>query len=491
MAQSSALITISAGDQDNPANDMANWTNIKTAADTVETDQLVLNTLTQSIVNTTSSGINYTADQNANGITFSIDTEQTTTNIFDVQPTVLTTGTMIHADDADALTTGGFLNLVSNSSETDTRSLFYLKNDNALATGTTVMELVNDSTGVNLFLDQNEEGISLSIDSEATTANVIDLQPTLLTTGNMIDADDADALTTGGFINFVSNSADTGTRDLIYCKNDNTLATGATLLHLVQDSTGDAINCEGNITMGDGNTIGQSAGPLLTFDDSNNFLEITGCKVGIITTSPLYELHIRTGSGTGSIGLGLNGQLVLEDDGATTSSSVANDATSSSNVKLQVHTGSAEILALHCDTSGNVKSGGNGAYDLGTSANKWQDVWASNGTIQTSDINDKEEIENSALGIDFINNLKPKQWKWKDKTDISGKELKYKRKHHGLIGQEVKQVLDSMNIDTNDFAGYIYSEETGKCHLRLSEFIAPIIKSIKELTERIKVLENK
>ncbi len=37
----------------------------------------------------------------------------------------------------------------------------------------------------------------------------------------------------------------------------------------------------GNIVMGNGNTIGQAAGPLLTFDDTNNYLEITGCNVAI------------------------------------------------------------------------------------------------------------------------------------------------------------------------------------------------------------------
>jgi hypothetical protein len=37
----------------------------------------------------------------------------------------------------------------------------------------------------------------------------------------------------------------------------------------------------GNIVMGDGGTIGQAAGPLLTFDDTNNELEITGANVGI------------------------------------------------------------------------------------------------------------------------------------------------------------------------------------------------------------------
>jgi len=42
----------------------------------------------------------------------------------------------------------------------------------------------------------------------------------------------------------------------------------------------------GNLTMPDGGTIGQAAGPLLTFDDTNNYLEITGCNVGIGTSTP-------------------------------------------------------------------------------------------------------------------------------------------------------------------------------------------------------------
>lgn len=46
------------------------------------------------------------------------------------------------------------------------------------------------------------------------------------------------------------------------------------------------------VRMADGGTIGQAAGPLLTFDDTNNYLEITGCKVGINTDTPISALHL-------------------------------------------------------------------------------------------------------------------------------------------------------------------------------------------------------
>ena len=49
----------------------------------------------------------------------------------------------------------------------------------------------------------------------------------------------------------------------------------------------------------DGGTIGQAAGPLVAFDDINNYLEITGCKVGIGTTEP----NNMFGAGGTSVGI--------------------------------------------------------------------------------------------------------------------------------------------------------------------------------------------
>ncbi|KKL92720.1 hypothetical protein LCGC14_1881890, partial [marine sediment metagenome] len=50
----------------------------------------------------------------------------------------------------------------------------------------------------------------------------------------------------------------------------------------------------GGLVIADGGTIGQAAGPLIEFDDSNNFLEITGCKVGMGIAVPLYALHVAS-----------------------------------------------------------------------------------------------------------------------------------------------------------------------------------------------------
>ena len=57
-----------------------------------------------------------------------------------------------------------------------------------------------------------------------------------------------------------------------------------------------------------------------------------------------------------------------------------------------------------------------------------------NGTIQTSDANDKTNIENTDLGLRFVSQLTPRKYKYVDGESD--------RTHYGLIAQEVKSVLD-------------------------------------------------
>jgi len=87
-------------------------------------------------------------------------------------------------------------------------------------------------------------------------------------------------------------------------------ATGGTAVLLI-DNTG--MQFAGQMLINDGGSIGQAAGPLLTFDDSNNYLEITGCNVGIGTDAPSKKLHVYAGASGASENALTN--LIIEDSG--------------------------------------------------------------------------------------------------------------------------------------------------------------------------------
>ena len=173
-----------------------------------------------------------------------------------------------------------------------------------------------------------------------------------------------------------------------------------------------------------------------------------------------------------------------------------------------------------------------GFYNLGNSSYKWAQVWATTGAIQTSDATQKFEIQQSKLGLDFINKLNPVSYRfisgsaifdnqnWNpivDKLfqpavyDVNGNLLKEavyekttntekqpiigyepgKRTHYGLLAQDVKNTLDELNIGTNEFGGYIEGnlEDHSELGLRYEEFVAPIIKAIQELSNKVNSLE--
>ena len=119
--------------------------------------------------------------------------------------------------------------------------------------------------------------------------------------------------------------------------------------------------------------------------------------------------------------------------------------------------------------------------DLGHSGHRWDNVYAQNGTIQTSDRKAKKYIK--ALGekmVDFVLNLKPVKFKMKNG----------KRDHFGFIAQDVEEEMQKRNFDS----GILIKDETedGTFYgLRYEELIAPIVKTLQSLDKRISKLEGK
>lgn len=146
-----------------------------------------------------------------------------------------------------------------------------------------------------------------------------------------------------------------------------------------------------------------------------------------------------------------------------------------------------------------------GYVDLGESRNKWNNIYATNGIIQTSDRNKKNTIEelSAEKAQSFIYGLKPVTYKMNSGT--SG------RTHWGVISQDIEELLENLNLTSLDFAGLIkspahdvkYDGETGKIikdkiidgeydySLRYDEFIAPLIRTVQAQHEKIELLEQR
>jgi len=167
------------------------------------------------------------------------------------------------------------------------------------------------------------------------------------------------------------------------------------------------------------------------------------------------------------------------------------------------------------------------------------------GAVQDrSDIRDKTDIRDTTLGLEFVNSLRPVDFKWdmredyrpeapalvskpiELKTDASDEDKakyfeelaayeayivlkdkwiedvklsnithdgskKRNRFHHGLIAQEVKLVLQSKGIDFGGLQDHSINGGDDVFSIGYIELIAPLIKAVQELSAKVEELESK
>lgn len=128
------------------------------------------------------------------------------------------------------------------------------------------------------------------------------------------------------------------------------------------------------------------------------------------------------------------------------------------------------------------------------------------GTVQNrSDERDKADIRDTVLGLDFIEKLRPVDYKWDMRDyykviDEETGEITYlekdgskigKRFHHGLIAQEVEALISKTGIDFGGFQDHSISGGDDILSIGYDELIAPLIKAVQELSLKVKDLESK
>jgi len=108
------------------------------------------------------------------------------------------------------------------------------------------------------------------------------------------------------------------------------------------------------------------------------------------------------------------------------------------------------------NNSGTVATADN-YVDLGASALRFDDIFATNGTIQTSDRNEKQDIaaltSAEMLVAKRISALF-KTFRWKDKVAAKGNDA---RTHTGIIAQDVQAAFTAESLDAGDYSLFISS----------------------------------
>ncbi len=132
------------------------------------------------------------------------------------------------------------------------------------------------------------------------------------------------------------------------------------------------------------------------------------------------------------------------------------------------------------------------------------------GAVQDrSDKRDKTDIRDTKLGLAFILALRPVDYRLDLRDDyvetvIDDKEpaktrlvshkkdgsKKRNRFHHGVIAQEVKQVMERLGTDFGGYQDHTISGGDDILTIGYTEFIAPLIKAVQELAARIEKLEQ-
>ena len=120
--------------------------------------------------------------------------------------------------------------------------------------------------------------------------------------------------------------------------------------------------------------------------------------------------------------------------------------------------------------------------DLGTSLARFDDIYATNGTIQTSDYNEKQDIEElteaeTRVAVACKGLLR--KFRWKSAVAEKGDDA---RTHFGIIAQDLQAAFAAEGLDAGDYAMFIsntWEDEDGveqtRLGVRYSELLAFII----------------
>jgi hypothetical protein len=238
-----------------------------------------------------------------------------------------------------------------------------------------------------------------------------------------------------------------------------------------------------------------NGGAKLVFDadrSSHDYIYSSADEILSIFVSGNEALKINETANTFTINssydvsIGDSKKLILGDGTPETSikyveSTEVFSLTVSGNAALSVNEASNtfDINVNYNTRTGKISPATNNTYPVGDSSFRFTEIFATNGTINTSDERLKKNIKPLEQGVELIAKLNPVSFQWIDTKESDGQDFI----HYGFIAQEVDQIIDS-NTSVVEKSGEFMG-------MRYHELIAPMVLALKELKGEIDFIKSK
>ena len=217
-------------------------------------------------------------------------------------------------------------------------------------------------------------------------------------------------------------------------------------------------------------------------DDAPNtrlWVEATDTEAYSSTGNPTNNARIVVRNQSPTTGSYAAIALHAENDSSTVGQWTISSVSTGSNYNyltfLARTGGSSYAERLRIDTSGNLLAGctsnrttgitidggvapfTDNTRDLGTASYRWDDVYATNGTIQTSDRNEKQdiaELDEAEKRVAVVAKGLIRKYRWKDAVAEKGDDA---RIHVGIIAQDLQAAFAAEGLGAGRYAMFISS----------------------------------
>ena len=287
--------------------------------------------------------------------------------------------------------------------------------------------------------------------------------------------------TTSGYTNLTVGASTTGSQMRLY---------GATsgFFHRIINNNGDlGIQADAdNVKASTNITFSTDGSEAMRIDSSGNLLvgktasDVTAVGVELLANGKIHARHAdeqaldirRTGT-SGDIAVFRGGNSGFIRLGESGNAGYIEGATGDTGLKFE---------GAHIRPRDNQADADN-VVDLGSNSFRFDDIYATNGTIQTSDRNEKQdiaELSDAEQRVAVAAKGLMRKFRWRDAVEAKGDEA---RTHFGIIAQDLQAAFAAEGLDAGDYAMFISStwtdEETGeertRMGVRYSELLAFII----------------